>query len=95
MNFDEFTHRFELAGAGEAVRSVRTTLRRLGQRMPTGNGDDRAAPLPMDIEWYLTGTGHGHGPPFDWAEVVSRLVDIDGMGRSAAACHARDSTEGV
>jgi len=69
MNFDESTgkvqHRLELPGAGETVRAIRATLMTMGQRIPRGNAEGLAAPLSMEIKWYLTGAVHEHGQRFD------------------------------
>jgi uncharacterized protein (DUF2267 family) len=93
MNFDEFTgevqHRLELPGTGETVRAIRATLLTLGQRIPEGNAEDLAASLPMEIKWYLTGAVHEHGQRFDWREFVTRVSEIEGADRSAAAYHAQ------
>nr|WP_268744616.1 DUF2267 domain-containing protein [Candidatus Halobonum tyrrellensis] len=55
MQFDEFSgevqYRLELPGTGETVRAIRATLPTLGQRLPEGNAEDRAASLPMGAEW--------------------------------------------
>lgn len=93
MDFDEFTgqiqHRLELAGTGEAVRTIRATLMTLGQRLPDGNADDLAASLPMEIRWYMTGAVHEHSQRFDWSEFLDRVSDIEGCDRSDAAHRAR------
>jgi uncharacterized protein (DUF2267 family) len=93
MNFDEFTgtvqHRLELSGTGETVRAIRATLSTLGRRIPEGSAADLAANLPMEIKWYLTGAVHEHGERFDWAEFVSRVAEIEGVERPAAAYHAQ------
>lgn len=93
MNFDEFTgevqHRLELADRGRAVRAIRATLMTLGQRIPEGNADDFAAPLPMEIKWYMTGAVHEHGQRFDWSEFVNRVSETENTDPADAAYHAR------
>jgi len=37
----------------------------MGQRIPRGNAEGLAAPLSMEIKWYLTGAVHEHGQRFD------------------------------
>lgn len=93
MNFDEFTgeiqHRLELPGTGETVRAIRATLMTLGQRLPTGNAEDLAASLPIEIKWYMTGAVHEHGQRFDWHEFVDRVSETEEADPANAAYHAR------
>jgi len=93
MNFDEFTgtiqHRLELSGTGETVRATRATLMTLGQRIPAGNAEDLAASLPLEIKWYLTGAVGDHSQRFDWQTFLTRVSEIEGVDRSAAAYHAQ------
>lgn len=69
MNFDQFTgqvqNRLELPGTGEAVRAIRATLMTLGERIQEGEAKDLAGPLPMEIDYYLTGAVTEHGQRFD------------------------------
>lgn len=61
----------------------------LGQRLPEGNAEDLTASLPIEVNWYLTGTVHEHAQRFDWSEFVHRVSEIDGRASSEAASHAR------
>ena len=97
MNFDEFTgtvqHRLELPGTGEAVRATRATLTTLGERIQKGEATDLAGPLPMEVDFYLTGAVAEHGQRFDWNEFLDRAADREGQrapnDRAEVAHHAR------
>ncbi|WP_436929458.1 DUF2267 domain-containing protein [Halosimplex halobium] len=97
MNFDEFTgavqHRLELPGTGEAVRATRATLTTLGERIQEGEATDLAGPLPMEVDFYLTGAVAEHGQHFDWDEFLDRVADREGQtapdDRADVAHHAR------
>lgn len=97
MNFDQFTgqvqSRLELPGTGEAVRATRATLTSLGERIQAGEAKDLASPLPMEIDFYLTGAVSEHGQRFDWQEFVDRVWEREGMDdpndKAAAAYHAK------
>lgn len=77
MNFSDFTgeiqHRLELGTEGEAVRATRAVLTTLGERIQEGEATVLAAPLPMEVDYYLESVDHGQG--FDWDEFVSRVAD--------------------
>ncbi|MHB9285894.1 DUF2267 domain-containing protein [Halobacteriales archaeon Cl-PHB] len=97
MNYDEFTgqvqHRLELPNTGKTVRAIRATLMTLGERLQEGEATDLAGPLPMEIDWYLTGAVDDHGQRFDWDEFVERVWEREGFtdpeDRGKAAYHAR------
>ncbi|QLH77141.1 DUF2267 domain-containing protein [Halosimplex rubrum] len=97
MNFDEFTgtvqHRLELPGTGEAVRATRATLTTLGERIQAGEATDLAGPLPMEVDFYLTGAVAEHGQRFDWNEFLDRVAEREGQtapdDRADVAHHAR------
>ena len=93
MDFDEFTgtvtHRLELPGTGQTLRTIRATLMALGARIPEGNAEDLAASLPMEIKWYLTGAVHDHGQRFDWADFITRVSETENTDRADAAYHAQ------
>ena len=96
-NFDEFTgtvqHRLELPGTGEAVRATRATLTTLGERIQEGEATDLAGPLPMEVDFYLTGAVAEHGQRFDWNEFLDRVAEREGQtapdDRADVAYHAR------
>lgn len=77
MNYNDFTgevqHRIEAATQGEAVRTIRAVLTTLGERLPEGEAEDLAAPLPMEIDWYLHNADSGQR--FDWDEFVDRVTE--------------------
>lgn len=77
MNFSDFTgevqHRLELGTEGEAVRATRAVLTTLGERIQAGEATDLAAPLPMEIDYYLESVDHAQS--FEWDEFVSRVAD--------------------
>ena len=97
VNFDQFTgqvqSRLQLPGTGEAVRATRATVTTLGERIQADEADDLASPLPMEVDFYLTGAVREHGQRFDWREFVDRVREREGMsdsdGRADAAYHAK------
>lgn len=91
MNFDEFTgqiqHRLEQSDTGEAVRSIRVVLTALGERLQPGEAADLAAPLPMEIDRFLTEADSGQR--FSYDEFVDRVVEGTGVDRADAVYHAK------
>jgi len=97
MNYDEFTgevqNRLAFPDTGRTVRSIRAVLTTLGERIQAGEAEDLAAPLPMEIDFYLTDAVDEHGQQFAWTEFVERVWEREGFtdpgDRADAAYHAR------
>jgi len=57
MNYEEFIgeiqHRIRQGTQREAVRTARSVLETLGERLTEGEATDLASPLPMEIDRYL------------------------------------------
>lgn len=77
MNFSDFIgdvqHRLDLGTKGESVRATRAVLTTLGERLQEGEATDLAAPLPVDLDWYLESPDHGQR--FDFDEFVTRVAE--------------------
>jgi uncharacterized protein (DUF2267 family) len=90
VRFAEFVgqlqHRLELPGEGEAVRAARATLTTLGERLQSGEADDLASSLPMEIDRFLRTADSGQRFPYE--EFLDRVAEREGSDRSAAARHA-------
>ena len=91
MDFSDFTgeiqHRLELGTQGEAVRATRAVLTTIGERIQEGEATDLAAPLPMEIDYYLESVDHGER--FEWDEFVSRVADRADVEESDATFYAQ------
>ncbi|MEF8807164.1 DUF2267 domain-containing protein [Natronomonas sp.] len=91
MEYSEFTgevqHRLELGTQGEAVRATRAVLSAIGERLQEGEATDLAAPLPMEIDYYLLDADHGQR--FDYDEFVSRVADRAEVDEGDAAFYAQ------
>lgn len=76
-NYKDFTgevqHRIEAGTQAEAVRTTRSVLETLGERIEEGAATDVASPLPMEVDRFLLGVGHGH--TYDYDGFVDRVVD--------------------
>lgn len=57
MDYNDFVgevqHRIEAGSFGEAVRTTRSVLETLGERLTEGEATDIASPLPTEIDRYL------------------------------------------
>lgn len=57
MDYNDFVgevqHRIEAGSFGEAVRTTRSVLETLGERLTEGEATDVASPLPTEIDRYL------------------------------------------
>lgn len=91
MKHDEFIgevqHRCDLASRGEAIRATRAVLTTLGERLQPGEAADLAAPLPMEIDYYLLSADHGQR--FDFDEFVDRVADRAVVDEGEAAFYAQ------
>lgn len=76
-SYEEFCgqiqHRIQADTQAEAVRTIRSVLETLGERVDDGGATDIASPLPMEIDRYLLQVEHGH--TYDYDEFVDRVVD--------------------
>lgn len=90
MNYEDFVgevqHRLELSSHGEAVRATRAVLTSLGERLDSGEAADLAAPLPMEIDRYLTAAESGQ--QFSYDEFVDRIAERAEVEESEAAFYA-------
>lgn len=86
MKYNEFVgqiqHRLELGKQGEAVRAIRAVLTTLGERLQAGEASDLAAPLPMEIDYYLESVDSGQR--FDYDEFMSRVAERANADKSDA-----------
>lgn len=91
MRFDEFLgqakHRLEISDGGRALRSVRATLTALGERLPEGEANDLASPLPMEIDRFARDCEHGQG--YSFQEFLDRVAELGGTDASRAFGHSR------
>lgn len=91
MEYSDFTgevqHRLELGTQGEAVRATRAVLTTIGERLQEGEATDLAAPLPMEIDYYLLDADHGQR--FDYDEFVDRVADRAVVDGGEAAFYAQ------
>jgi uncharacterized protein (DUF2267 family) len=91
MEYSEFTgevqHRLELGTQGEAVRATRAVLTTIGERLQEGEATDLAAPLPMEIDYYLLAADHDQR--FGYDEFVDRVADRAEVDESDAAFYAQ------
>ncbi|WP_435066628.1 DUF2267 domain-containing protein [Haloplanus sp. C73] len=91
MNYEDFLgeiqHRLELSSQGEAARATRAVLTTLGERLDAGEASDLAAPLPMEIDRYLTAAESGQ--QFSYDEFVDRVADRANVEESEAAFYAQ------
>ncbi|MFT4882935.1 MAG: hypothetical protein ACI8U4_000432 [Natronomonas sp.] len=91
MEYSDFTgevqHRLELGTQGEAVRATRAVLTTIGERLQEGEATDLAAPLPMEIDYYLLSADHGQR--FDFDEFVDRVADRAVVDEGEAAFYAQ------
>ncbi len=91
MDYSDFTgevqHRLELGTQGEAVRATRAVLSTLGERIQAGEASDLAAPLPMEIDYYVTSVDHGQR--FDFDEFVNRVSERGGVDEADAAFYSQ------
>lgn len=91
MRFSEFIgqvqHRLELPGEGEALRVTRAVLTTLGERIQAGEAEDLAAPLPMEVDRFLTSAASGER--FGYDEFTDRVADRAGTDRSEAAYYSK------
>jgi uncharacterized protein (DUF2267 family) len=91
MEYSEFTgevqHRLELGTQGEAVRATRAVLTTIGERLQEGESTDLAAPLPMEIDYYLLAADHGQR--FGYDEFVDRVADRADVDEADAAFYAQ------
>jgi uncharacterized protein (DUF2267 family) len=85
--------RARLSSRGDAERATRATLETLGERIPEGLADNRAAQLPQEIGEHLRRTvvygGVGTGERFDTKEFVRRVSDRSSADEPQAAFLAR------
>lgn len=86
MQYDHFLgevqHRLELAGEGEAARATRIVLSNLGKRLGEGEAADLAAPLPMEIDRFLTEPRGGQ--QFSYQDFIDRISDEADIDESEA-----------
>lgn len=91
MKHDEFIgavqHRCDLASRGEAIRATRATLTTLGERLQPGEASDLAAPLPMEIDYFLHEADSGQ--IFDYQEFVQRVAERENADPADANFHAQ------
>lgn len=91
MNYEDFLgeiqHRLELSSQGEAARASRAVLTTLGERLDAGEASDLAAPLPMEIDRYLTAAESGQ--QFSYDEFVGRVAERAELEESEAAFYAK------
>ncbi|MFB6118555.1 DUF2267 domain-containing protein [Halosegnis sp.] len=75
MNYDAFLgkvqHRLELPDEGHAAKMTRVVLETLGERLGEGEASDLAAPLPMEIDRFLTESPSGQ--QFSYQEFIDRI----------------------
>ncbi|UPM42741.1 DUF2267 domain-containing protein [Halocatena salina] len=91
MDFDTFLgevqQRAKLASQGEALRITRATLTTLGERLGSGEATDLAAPLPMEIDRFLTEAQSEQR--IDYDEFVDRVADRASTDQSDANFYAQ------
>lgn len=91
MNYNDFVgqvqHRLELPETGRTVRVIRAVLTTLGERLQAGEADDLAAPLPMEIDYFLESAESGQR--FDYDEFLDRVTDRAEVERADAAYYAQ------
>lgn len=91
MNYNDFVgqvqHRLELPETGRTVRVIRAVLTTLGERLQAGEATDLAAPLPMEIDYYLESAESGQR--FDYDEFLDRVTDRAKVERADAAYYAQ------
>lgn len=68
----EVQHRIEAESRAEAVRTVRSVLETLGERLEEGGATDLASPLPKEIDRYLLQVDHGR--TYDYDAFVDRAT---------------------
>ncbi|RBI59696.1 DUF2267 domain-containing protein [halophilic archaeon] len=75
-NYKDFTgqvqHRIKADTQAEAVRTIRSVLETLGERVEEGGATDIASPLPMEIDRYLLQVAHGQ--TYNYDEFVDSVV---------------------
>lgn len=75
MDYDAFLgevqHRLELSDEGHAAKMTRVVLNTLGERLDEGEASDLAAPLPMEIDRFLTEPRGGQ--QFSYQEFIDRV----------------------
>jgi uncharacterized protein (DUF2267 family) len=88
-SYEDFTgevqHRIEAGTQAEAVRTVRSVLETLGERVEAGGATDVASPLPMEIDRYLLQVEHGH--TYDYETFIDRVqarLNYDDLGQGAS-----------
>ena len=91
MNYDQFMgqvqNRLELASTGEAVQATRSVLTTLGERLQAGEAEDLAAPLPREVDRFLTTAESGQR--FDFDEFVARVAERGDVDAPDAAYQAK------
>lgn len=91
MQYDAFLgeaqHRLDVATEGEAVRGTRVVLNTLGERLGEGEAADLAAPLPMEIDRFLTEPAGGQ--QFSYQEFLERIADRADIEESEAQYDAQ------
>lgn len=83
----EVQHRLELPELGRAVRATRAVLQTLGERLQEGEATDLAAPLPMEVDYYLESADSGQR--FDYDEFIERVADRSGVEKADAAYYGK------
>ena len=79
--------RMEFGERGQAVRATRAALWTLGERLQEGEATDLAAPLPVDVDFYLRESESGQ--QFDFDEFVERVAERADAEESDALFYAQ------
>lgn len=91
MHYDAFLgevqHRLELGTEGQAAKATRAVLNTLGERLGEGEASDLAAPLPTEIDHYLTEPRGGQ--QFTFQEFVERVAERADVEEADAHYYAR------
>jgi uncharacterized protein (DUF2267 family) len=91
MTFDEFVghvqNRAELATTDEALRTIRSTLSTLGERLHGGEAGDLAAQLPHEIGNYIVAADGDEAFSFD--TFLRRVASRENVDLPIATYHAR------
>lgn len=91
MKHDEFVselqHRIEAPSRGQTLHTAHAVLETLGERLQEDEAEDLAAPLPIEIDRYLTDGESGQ--QFDWDEFVERVAEREEAELPDAQFHAQ------
>lgn len=94
MDYSEFLgevqHRIDEDDLGTAVKNTRAVLTTIGERIQADEAADLAAPLPMEIDRFLTEAESGQR--FDFDEYLERVADRADVDEGEAKIRAQAVT---